>query len=135
MAGVEITLSAMEHDSNLIRSHVVVRADENDQKQLFEIIVDQFLAEQDSGIMTQFAEVIRILLDMNIGLIEGGMAMTTDVSGHLDPDGNKFLDLFYSSYIHKLVSPLMAISNGKSLMRGAFKTVAGIRGSVASVPN
>ncbi|KAF9955475.1 Platinum sensitivity protein, partial [Mortierella alpina] len=111
MAGVEITLSAMEHDSNLIRSHVVARADEPDQKQLFEIIVDQFLAEQDSGIMTQFAEVIRILLDMNIGLTEGGMVMTTDGAGYLDQEGNKFLDLFYSSYIHKLVSPLMAISN------------------------
>ncbi|KAF9990610.1 Platinum sensitivity protein [Mortierella antarctica] len=111
MAGVEITLSAMEHDSNLIRSHVVARADKADQKQLFEIIVGQFLAEQDSGIMTQFAEVIRILLDMNIGLIESGMAMTTDGSGYFDQDGNRFLDLFYSSYVHDLVSPLMAISN------------------------
>ncbi|KAF9957967.1 Platinum sensitivity protein [Mortierella alpina] len=111
MAGVEITLSAMEHDSNLIRSHVVARAEETDQKQLFEIIVDQFLAEQDSGIMTQFAEVIRILLDMNIGLIEHGMTMTTDGSGHLDQDAGKFLEVFYSSYIHKLVSPLMAVSD------------------------
>jgi len=127
MAGVEITLSAMEHDSNLIRSHVVARADEPDRKQLFEIIVDQFLTEQDSGIMTQFAEVIRILLDMNIGLIEGGMALTTDGAGYLDQEGNKFLDLFYSSYIHKLVSPLMALSNGTSLKRtGLLKVVAGV---------
>ncbi|KAF9282356.1 Platinum sensitivity protein [Mortierella alpina] len=120
MAGVEITLSAMEHDSNLIRTHVVARADVADQKQLFEIIVDQFLAEQDSGIMTQFAEVIRILLDMNIGLIEGGMALTTDASGHLDQDGNKFLDLFYSSYIQKLVLPLMAITNDTTIFERAL---------------
>ncbi|CAO3571329.1 unnamed protein product [Mortierella alpina] len=119
MAGVEITLSAMEHDSNLIRSHVVARADEPDRKQLFEIIVDQFLTEQDSGIMTQFAEVIRILLDMNIGLIEGGMAMTTDGAGYLDQEGNKFLDLFYSAYIHKLVSPLMALSNDATVFERA----------------
>ncbi|KAF9575098.1 Platinum sensitivity protein [Mortierella alpina] len=127
MAGVEITLSAMEHDSNLIRSHVVARADGSDQKQLFEIIVDQFLAESDSGIMTQFAEVIRILLDMNIGLIEGGMTMTTDGSRHLDQEGNRFLDLFYSTYIHKLVSPLMALSNGKPSIRRAFGIVAGVQ--------
>ncbi|KAG9324976.1 hypothetical protein KVV02_000485 [Mortierella alpina] len=120
MAGVEITLSAMEHDSNLIRSHVVARADKTDQKQLFEIIVGQFLAEQDSGIMTQFAEVIRILLDMNIGLIEGGMAMTTDGSGYFDQDGNRFLDLFYSSYVHDLVSPLMAISNDTTTFERAL---------------
>jgi len=113
MAGTEIFLSAMEHDPNLVRSYIVKQSEEQAPKQLMNIILDQFLIEQDMGIKLQYSEVIRMLLDTNTSQGENGMPAALDAIPHLDPDADKFLDLFYGSHISKFVSPLLELSNGK----------------------
>ncbi|KAF8931555.1 Platinum sensitivity protein [Dissophora ornata] len=112
MSGAEIMLSALEHDASLVRSHIVKQAeDKSVQKQLFDVILDLFLAEKDAGVMVQISELIRVLLDTNPNLNENGMPMSLERSANLDPDADKFLGLFYSSYVGKFLSPLLSLSD------------------------
>ncbi|KAG0001725.1 Platinum sensitivity protein [Entomortierella chlamydospora] len=111
MAGTEIFLSAMEHDPNLVRSYIVKQAEETVPKKLMDIILDQFLAEGDTGIKLQFSEVIRILLDTNTSQVENGMQIAMNAPPNLDPDADVFLELFYKSYVEKFVSPLLELSD------------------------
>ncbi|KAF9425823.1 Platinum sensitivity protein [Podila epigama] len=109
MAGAEILLSAMEHDPNLVRSYIVKQSEDKEQRQLMDIILDQLLVEKDVGIQLQYSEVLRVLLDTNPNQMEGGMQLINNNSSH-DPDADKFLDLFYETYIGKFVSPLLELS-------------------------
>ncbi|KAF9113994.1 Platinum sensitivity protein [Mortierella sp. AM989] len=111
MAGTEIFLSAMEHDPNLVRSYIVKQAEEKVPKQLMNIILDQFLAEGDMGIKLQFSEVIRILLDTNTSQMDNGAQVALDAIPNLDPDADKFLELFYGSYVGRFVSPMLELSD------------------------
>lgn len=112
MAGTEIFLSAMEQDPNIIRAYIVRQAGEEGSKQLLNIILDQFLKEEDTGIKLQYAEAIRILLDTNTAQNENLMPTTLDAMPNLDPDADKFLELFYGPYVGKFVSPLLELSDG-----------------------
>ncbi|KAG0202668.1 Platinum sensitivity protein [Mortierella sp. GBA30] len=124
LAGTEIFLSAMEHDPVLIRSHIVKQFDDKVPRQLMDIILDQFLAEEDMGIKLQFSEVIRVLLDTNTSQNENnGMPTALDAIPNLDPNADKFLELFYGSYIGKFVSPLLELSEGATSFDRSLATV------------
>ncbi|GJJ70899.1 protein phosphatase 4 regulatory subunit 3 [Entomortierella parvispora] len=123
MAGTEIFLSAMEHDPNLVRSYIVKQSEEQTPKQLMNIILYQFLIEQDMGIKLQYSEVIRMLLDTNTSQCENGMPAALDAIPHLDPDADKFLDLFYASHISKFVSPLLELSNDMTTLERSLASV------------
>ncbi|KAG0298431.1 Platinum sensitivity protein [Linnemannia gamsii] len=110
MAGTEVFLSAMEHDPNLIRSYIVRQSEDKSPKQLMDIILNQFLVEEDVGIRLQFSEVIRSLLDINAAQTETGMPLALDVPTNSDPDADKYLELFYMPYIAKFVSPLLELT-------------------------
>ncbi|KAG0265149.1 Platinum sensitivity protein [Mortierella polycephala] len=113
MAGTEIFLSAMEHDPNLARSYIVRQAEEKATPQLMDIVLDRFLSEEDMGLKMQFSEIIRILLDTNTNQNDNGMQVAMDTIPNLDPDADKFLELFYTPYVAKFVSPLMELTEGK----------------------
>ncbi|KAF9356371.1 Platinum sensitivity protein [Mortierella sp. AD094] len=110
MAGAEIMLSALEHDASLVRTHIVKQSEGTKQRRLFDVLVDQFLVEQDAGVMVQLSELIRVLLDTNPNPNEGGITTTIHNSYILDPDADKFLDLFYSQYVANFVSALLNLS-------------------------
>lgn len=112
MAGTEVFLAAMEHDPNLIRSYIVRQSEDKPPKQLMDIILNQFLVEEDVGIRLQFSEVIRSLLDINAAQTETGMPLALDVPTNSDPDADKYLELFYMPYIAKFVSPLLELTEG-----------------------
>ncbi|KAF9961574.1 Platinum sensitivity protein [Mortierella alpina] len=114
LAGTEIFLSAMEHDPNLIRSHIVKQSEDKAPNQLMDIVLDQFLTEEDMGIKLQFSEVIRALLDTNTNQNDNGMPTTLDAIPNMDPDADKFLELFYMTSgpypFGKFVSPLLELT-------------------------
>ncbi|KAG0246886.1 Platinum sensitivity protein [Mortierella sp. GBA43] len=113
MAGTEIFLSAMEQDPNLIRAHIVRQSGEDGSKrQLMDIILDQFLTEDDTGVKLQYAEVLRILLDTNTTQNDSLIPAALDAMPNLDPDADKFLELFYGPYVGKFVSPLLELADG-----------------------
>ncbi|KAF9203679.1 Platinum sensitivity protein, partial [Haplosporangium sp. Z 27] len=110
MAGAEIMLSALEHDASLIRSHIVKQSEEMKEKRLFDVLINQFLVEQDAGVMIQLSELIRVLIDTNPSLNEGMISTSIHILPILDSDADKFLDLFYSEYAAKFVSALLNLS-------------------------
>ncbi|KAF9907190.1 Platinum sensitivity protein [Linnemannia zychae] len=110
MAGTEVFLAAMEHDPNLIRSYIVRQSVDKPPKQLMDIILNQFLVEDDVGIRLQFSEVIRSLLDINAAQTETGMPLALDAPTNPDPDADKYLELFYMPYITKFTSPLLELT-------------------------
>lgn len=114
MAGAEILLSAMEHDPNLVRSYIVKQSEDQDQKQLMDVLLDQMLVEEDVGIKLQYSEVLRVLLDTNPNQMDNGMQIVNNTTPH-DPDLDKFLDLFYQRFVEKLVSPMLALPEGTLL--------------------
>ncbi|KAG0054269.1 Platinum sensitivity protein [Gryganskiella cystojenkinii] len=123
MAGTEIFLSAMEHDPNLVRSYIVKQAEEKTPKQLLDIILDQFLVEEDMGIKMQYSEVIRMLLDTNTSQGDNGMPSMLEAIPNLDPDADKFLDLFYLEPIKKFVQPLSNLSDDMTTLERSLAAV------------
>lgn len=111
-------VSALEHDGGLVRSHIVERAVDTNRRQVFDVLLTQFLIEQDAGIIIQFSDLIRVLLDMNPNMHENGMPMFIESSANPDPNGNKFLELFYTSYVEMFVSPLMTLTEGNNGVLG-----------------
>ncbi|KAF8935949.1 Platinum sensitivity protein [Haplosporangium gracile] len=123
MAGTEVFLAAMEHDPNLIRSYIVRQSEDKPSKQLMDIILNQFLVEEDVGIRLQFSEVIRSLLDINAAQAETGMPLALDVPTNSDPDADKYLELFYMPYIAKFVSPLLELNEEKTQFDRTFASL------------
>ncbi|CAO3573284.1 unnamed protein product [Mortierella alpina] len=127
LAGTEIFLSAMEHDPNLIRSHIVKQDEDKVPKKLLDVILDQFLTEEDMGIKLQFSEVIRALLDTNTNQNDNGIPTTIDAIPNMDPDADKFLELFYETKgpypFGKFVSPLLDLSEGVTAFDRPLATV------------
>ncbi|KAF9934165.1 Platinum sensitivity protein [Linnemannia zychae] len=123
MAGTEVFLAAMEHDPNLIRSYIVQQAEEKASKQLMDIILNQFLIEDDVGIRLQLTEVIRSLLDINAAQTETGMPLALDVPANSDPDADKYLELFYMPYITKFASPLLNLTEEQTQFDRTFASL------------
>ncbi|KAG0229551.1 Platinum sensitivity protein [Actinomortierella wolfii] len=112
MASAEILGNVMEHDPNMLRSFIVKQSDDKAPVQLLDVIVTRFLQEEDLGIKLQLSEIIRAMLDTNTSLSENGTPAMLESVGSLDPDADKFLELFYLQYFSKFVSPLLEISEG-----------------------
>ncbi|KAF9970448.1 Platinum sensitivity protein, partial [Actinomortierella ambigua] len=111
-AAAEILGNVMEHDPNMLRSFIVKQSEDKAPVQLLEVIVTRFLHEEELGIKLQLSEIIRAMLDTNTGLSENGTPAMLESFGNLDPDADKFLELFYLQYFSKFVSPLLDISEG-----------------------
>ncbi|KAG0216990.1 Platinum sensitivity protein [Mortierella sp. NVP41] len=133
-AGIEIILLALENSSGLVRSQVVEQAVDKCDKPLLGLIIQRFLAEADSDLMTQFAEIIRALLDIDPGMSDGSNSAIPDrgiimveSSSRLDPDADKLLDLFYSQYCSTLVAPVLELTRASTrLDRSASARCASI---------
>ncbi|KAF9436036.1 Platinum sensitivity protein, partial [Entomortierella beljakovae] len=133
MAGIEIMMSTLEHDANLIRSYMVKQQSEGEAKgegegegegakgeeeeggskqkrRLLDVILDKFLEEKDPGIMIQLSELIRVLLDI-CPVSDNGISVIVH-----DIDGVDFLNIFYSHYASKFMTPLVNLSKESEIL-------------------
>lgn len=62
MAAIAILASVLDHDPSLVRSFCLMQAKEN-QNPLVDFMISRFLSEQDQGILSQNADLIKVLLD------------------------------------------------------------------------
>ncbi|KAJ2959258.1 hypothetical protein NQZ79_g5223 [Umbelopsis isabellina] len=116
LAGAEILESVLEHDSDLVRSFIVdqsKRDPKDTSTSLIEVIIEQFINDEDEGIKMQYAEVMRALLDTNAGIGESVMA---EISR--DSDAGQFLVLFYDRYMVQYVKPLLDIETKPMPLKG-----------------
>jgi len=63
IAANAIMSAMLDRDSSLVRSHCIAQTKRGDSC-LFELIIDQFVKENDSGIRSQLADIIKVTLNM-----------------------------------------------------------------------
>ncbi|KAJ3219304.1 Platinum sensitivity protein [Dinochytrium kinnereticum] len=104
LAATAILWSILEHDPAMIRSFCVAQI-RQESTPLIDFIISRFLNETDSGIKSQFVDIIRVLLDTS------GTDMGDAGMGHAgnDSDSEEFLNKFYEIYMAKLSEPILKL--------------------------
>ncbi|TPX33217.1 hypothetical protein SmJEL517_g03825 [Synchytrium microbalum] len=104
LAVTAILTSVLEHDPGLVRSFCLAQA-KNNHRPLIDLIIERFLQEPDSGLRSQFAEIIRVLLDTT------GLDTTDGIISHVgnDEDGDNFLKMFYEKQVLSLLDPIVTL--------------------------
>ncbi|RIA89944.1 component of IIS longevity pathway SMK-1-domain-containing protein [Glomus cerebriforme] len=103
-AGGDILANILETDASLVRTYNVVQA-ECKQKTLAETVINRLLKDKDCFTKGQYAEAIRMLLDLSPDPSEVGA--TTAEDSQTKKDNEEFIAFFYEHLINKLVKPIM----------------------------
>jgi hypothetical protein len=103
-AGGDILANILETDASLVRTYNVVQA-ECKKKTLAETIINRLLKDKDCFTKGQYAEAIRMLLDLNASPSEVGTNTVEDPQ--VKKDNEEFITFFYEHLIKKLVKPIM----------------------------
>ncbi|CAG8455223.1 16622_t:CDS:10 [Funneliformis mosseae] len=103
-AGGDILANILETDANLVRTYNVVQH-ECGQKTLAETIINCLLKDDDCFTKGQYAEAIRMLLDLNATPFD--ISVTTAESSQARKDNEEFISFFYKHLIKNLVNPIM----------------------------
>ncbi|KAJ3194671.1 Platinum sensitivity protein [Irineochytrium annulatum] len=100
LAATAILWTILEHDSSLVRSFSVAQMKGN-TRPLIDFIVSRFIEEEDPGLRSQHADIIRIMLDTS------GLDTTEGIIPHAaDSDSDDFLNSFYDTHIAKFAAPV-----------------------------
>ena len=98
IAVVSILSNILEGEATLVRSFCLAQSRQK-QKPLSDILVEKFISETDSGLRSQLAENIRMLIDtMRLDATEGLVQRTNE--------SEEFLTLFYETSLQSLVEPI-----------------------------
>ena len=103
-AGGDILANILETDASLVRTYNVAQA-ECKQKTLAETTINCLLKDKDCFTKGQYAEAIRMLLDLNPSPSEIGT--TTVEDSQVKKENEEFITFFYEHLIKKLVKPIM----------------------------
>ncbi|KAI8851481.1 component of IIS longevity pathway SMK-1-domain-containing protein [Chytridium lagenaria] len=106
LAATAILWSILEHDPALIRSFCVAQVKQKTTP-LIEFIVTRFLNESDTGVKSQLADIIRVLLDTSGADVTDGVITHTGT----DSDSEEFLNNFYESFMAKLAAPVLNLDS------------------------
>ncbi|KAJ3182064.1 Platinum sensitivity protein [Geranomyces variabilis] len=99
-----ITAHLIDHDANMVRSLTQAQFNMPAQQPFFELLVDRLLDEQDAGLRSQYAEMIRALLETAaLDASEGIVPHSKSAMGSMD----SFLQLVYDKWVAKLIRPIL----------------------------
>ncbi|KAI8807911.1 component of IIS longevity pathway SMK-1-domain-containing protein [Cladochytrium replicatum] len=105
IASAAILAAILDHDPALVRSYCLAQQKQG-QKLLVDLVVDRFLLEKDPGLMSQHAEILRVVLDTSgLDTAEGLVSHPSSQ----DTDTEAFLDLFYEKYMAKVAEPVTGL--------------------------
>ncbi|KAJ3155370.1 Platinum sensitivity protein [Geranomyces michiganensis] len=94
----------IDHDANMVRSLTQAQVNTPAQQPFFELLVDRLLNERDAGLRSQYAELIRALLDTAaLDMSEGIVPHSKAAMGSMD----SFLQLVYDKWVAKLIGPIL----------------------------
>jgi protein phosphatase-4 regulatory subunit 3 len=121
VAGTEILIALIDHDTLLMRSQIF-KAIQEKQKPLTDTLIELLLEETDLGVKAQMAEAIKVLLDpiangqaidaMNRG--SGDYITRLRSTGLVGAGAEQFVQHFYDESAKKLFKPLKDLENRKS---------------------
>jgi len=101
LALISMLTNMLDHETALVRNYCINQM-KKDGKPLIESIIDRFHSDPDSGIRSQYMDILRILLDTST--LDPNESITTTIQNK--PEVDEFLDLFYEIYINLLVKPI-----------------------------
>ncbi|ORX82606.1 DUF625-domain-containing protein [Anaeromyces robustus] len=101
LALISMLTNMLDHETALVRNYCINQM-KKDGKPLIESIIDRFHSDPDSGIRSQYMDILRILLDTST--LDPNESITTTIPNK--PEVDEFLDLFYEKYINLLVKPI-----------------------------
>ncbi|KND02190.1 uncharacterized protein SPPG_02678 [Spizellomyces punctatus DAOM BR117] len=102
-----ITAHLLEHDANIVRTMTQAQVKAADGPPFIEMLIDRLLEESDAGLRSQYAEMIRILLDTAPLDTSEGIVPHLPSSEHAV---DNFLQLFYDNWVAKLVKPVLQLN-------------------------
>ncbi|KAI8380880.1 component of IIS longevity pathway SMK-1-domain-containing protein [Radiomyces spectabilis] len=107
---VDILLSMVEVDASLIRTHIMQEAtDEGRSDRLLDTVMHYFVTDKEHFHKSEYAEMLKLLLDSNSGSMIGATAMAIKALREDNSEIEDFLILFYDNYAHSLLKPLQAL--------------------------
>ncbi|KAL6611759.1 DUF625-domain-containing protein [Neocallimastix sp. 'constans'] len=109
LALISMLTNMLDHETALVRNYCINQM-KKEGKPLIETIIDRFHSDPDSGIRSQYMDILRILLDTST--LDPNESITTTIQNK--PEVDEFLDLFYEKYINLLVKPITDLTD-KSL--------------------
>jgi protein phosphatase-4 regulatory subunit 3 len=113
--GTDILIAMIDHDPNLVRSHVVKTTSEKRQP-ITDTLIDFLLSEQDQGIKSQAADALKIMLDPQLAPIQPTQDMMAKLRANqhgLNPQTEAFIQSFYDRGAKQLFEPLRNLKNRK----------------------
>ncbi|KAF2214031.1 hypothetical protein CERZMDRAFT_38458 [Cercospora zeae-maydis SCOH1-5] len=128
VAGTDILVSLIDHDSHVVRTHII-KAIHEKTTPLTDILIELLLLETDLGVKSQMADAIKILLDptsasagMEAMNRAGNSEMMAkrggpgDHPGHrFSPQASQFIQNFYEDGAKRLFKPLKALEDRPSM--------------------
>ncbi|ORX45214.1 DUF625-domain-containing protein, partial [Piromyces finnis] len=105
LALISMLSNMLDHETALVRNYCINQM-KKEGKPLIETIIDRFHSDSDSGIRSQYMDILRILLDTST--LDPNESITTTIQNK--PEVDEFLDLFYEKYINLLVKPITELT-------------------------
>jgi protein phosphatase-4 regulatory subunit 3 len=106
LALISMLTNMLDHETALVRNYCINQM-KKEGKPLIETIIDRFHSDPDSGIRSQYMDILRILLDTST--LDPNESITNTIQNK--PEIDEFLDLFYEKYIYLLVKPITDLTD------------------------
>ena len=122
VAGTDILLAMIDHDSNLVRGSIAKPTGRNMPTPLMETLIGLLLEESDAGVKAQAADAIKILLEPpvqpppqeNAPRVNGEFVSKLRAIPNMVPQTQSFIDDFYNAPAANLFKPLRDLASGTS---------------------
>ena len=122
VAGTDILVAMIDHDSNLVRGSVVKPVGRKLPTPLMETLIGLLLEESDAGVKAQAADAIKILLEPPVppppqeNAARGGGDFVSKLRSipNMHPQTQSFIDDFYTTPALSLFRPLRDLSSRDS---------------------
>ncbi|KAL1931324.1 hypothetical protein VTP01DRAFT_10461 [Rhizomucor pusillus] len=121
---LKILLDVAEHDASLLRTQMVRNCHEkgNAKDTLLATIVAEFLQGPDSNLINPYAELLKVLLGLNLTPATGAM-LAPEAANRQDADLDDFLQIFYDNYMTMLMQPIEQLETKPIQLSGPIEVL------------
>ncbi|KAI8994782.1 component of IIS longevity pathway SMK-1-domain-containing protein [Pilobolus umbonatus] len=107
-------------DISFVRSNILSQYNKKTGNPLIEVIVNQFIKEDDYDAKVQYFKILRLLLDPS-GNSANGPSMAVDALCKQEPETDDFMALFHEKYLTVLLEPIRSIESKPIHLTGHFE--------------
>lgn len=120
LSAASILASLIENEAELVRSFILSQLRQK-KPDLVSLLISRFLLEQDSGLKSQLAEMIRAIVDNSRQDTPGAPAAPSSAVLVDTSDMDDFLNRFYDDLLPKLLEPLTNLEGSFDSKSGGLR--------------